>query len=71
MSLTAALARHTQLICALGEKSTWVMVHPGARVLEPYGLPTSTPVYYFKSQEIEEDVELAKIGQQATSLKQI
>lgn len=48
LSVSAALARSSQVICALGgkkkKKSLWMIVHPGVRVLESFRSPSSALV---------------------------
>lgn len=49
LSVSAALARSSQVIYALGgkkkkKKNLWMIVHPGVRVLEPFRSPSSALV---------------------------
>ena len=48
LSVSAALARSSQVICVLGggekKKSLWMIVHPGVSVLEPSRSPSSASV---------------------------
>ena len=47
LSVSAALARSSQVICVLvgkKKKSLWMIVHPGVSVLEPSGSPSSASV---------------------------
>lgn len=56
LSLSAALAWNTQLICALGEKATWGLFTLGPGFWSPLDSPVQHLYCMFKSQEIKEDV---------------